>query len=262
MTLRPAIVQDAVTGRVLMLAWMNDEAERLTRETGEGWFWSRSRGRLWRKGETSGNTLAVEELRDDCDGDALLLRVTPRGPDLSHRVGVVLRARALADDHRARGAAAAPARTRPSCSTPASAPSRARSERRRSSSRSRHSTRATSASSRRLPTSSITCTCCSRPAASISPRSRTSFARGADSDPAGADVAAGELRHRRDPDDVTGLRCVHELVVADVDPDVAEPVEEHEVARLQLIAGNGATRSCTGPPRSAAAARRAARRRT
>jgi phosphoribosyl-ATP pyrophosphohydrolase/phosphoribosyl-AMP cyclohydrolase len=63
-----------------MLAYMNDEAERLTRESGEAWFWSRSRARLWRKGETSGNTLAVEELRDDCDGDALLLRVRPAGP--------------------------------------------------------------------------------------------------------------------------------------------------------------------------------------
>ena len=80
MNLRPAIVQDSASGRVLMLAWMNDEAERLTRERGEAWFWSRSRERLWRKGETSGNTLAVDELRDDCDGDALLLRVTPAGP--------------------------------------------------------------------------------------------------------------------------------------------------------------------------------------
>jgi len=78
--LRPAIVQDSASGRVLMLAWMNDEAERLTRQQGEAWFWSRSRERLWRKGETSGNTLAVDELRDDCDGDALLLRVTPAGP--------------------------------------------------------------------------------------------------------------------------------------------------------------------------------------
>ena len=78
--LRPAIVQDAGDGRVLMLAWMDDEAEAKTRETGEAWFWSRSRQRLWHKGETSGNTLAVEELRDDCDGDALLLRVTPAGP--------------------------------------------------------------------------------------------------------------------------------------------------------------------------------------
>jgi phosphoribosyl-ATP pyrophosphohydrolase/phosphoribosyl-AMP cyclohydrolase len=78
--LRPAIVQDARDGRVLMLAWMNDEALRLTEETGEAWFWSRSRKRLWKKGETSGNTHAVEQLRDDCDGDALLLRVVPNGP--------------------------------------------------------------------------------------------------------------------------------------------------------------------------------------
>src|SRR6266576_1114775 len=80
MNLRAAIVQDARTGRVLMLAWMNEEAERRTRETGEAWFWSRSRQELWHKGETSGNTLAVEEVRDDCDGDALLVRVVPNGP--------------------------------------------------------------------------------------------------------------------------------------------------------------------------------------
>jgi phosphoribosyl-ATP pyrophosphohydrolase/phosphoribosyl-AMP cyclohydrolase len=78
--LRPAIVQDADDGRVLMLAWMDEEALRLTRETGEAWFWSRSRSRLWKKGETSGNVLTVEEVRDDCDGDALLLRVRPAGP--------------------------------------------------------------------------------------------------------------------------------------------------------------------------------------
>jgi phosphoribosyl-AMP cyclohydrolase / phosphoribosyl-ATP pyrophosphohydrolase len=78
--LRAAIVQDAATDRVLMLAWMDDEALRLTRETGEAHFWSRSRQTLWRKGETSGNTLAVEEVRDDCDGDAILLRVRPNGP--------------------------------------------------------------------------------------------------------------------------------------------------------------------------------------
>jgi phosphoribosyl-ATP pyrophosphohydrolase/phosphoribosyl-AMP cyclohydrolase len=77
---KAAIVQDVESGRVLMLAWMDDEALRLTRETGEAWFFSRSRDRLWRKGETSGNTLAVEELRDDCDGDAILLRVRPNGP--------------------------------------------------------------------------------------------------------------------------------------------------------------------------------------
>jgi phosphoribosyl-ATP pyrophosphohydrolase/phosphoribosyl-AMP cyclohydrolase len=63
-----------------MLAWMDEEALRLTRETGLAHFWSRSRGRLWKKGETSGNTLAVRELRDDCDGDAVLLRVDPAGP--------------------------------------------------------------------------------------------------------------------------------------------------------------------------------------
>jgi phosphoribosyl-ATP pyrophosphohydrolase/phosphoribosyl-AMP cyclohydrolase len=78
--LRAAIVQDAGTNRVLMLAWMDAQAERLTRETGEAWFWSRSRGELWHKGETSGNVLHVEELRDDCDGDALLVRVRPDGP--------------------------------------------------------------------------------------------------------------------------------------------------------------------------------------
>ena len=78
--LKAAIVQDADTDRVLMLGWMNEEAERLTRETGDVWFWSRSRERLWRKGESSGNTLAVRELRDDCDGDALLVRAAPAGP--------------------------------------------------------------------------------------------------------------------------------------------------------------------------------------
>jgi phosphoribosyl-AMP cyclohydrolase / phosphoribosyl-ATP pyrophosphohydrolase len=78
--LKAAIVQDARDNRVLMLAWLNEEAERLTRETGEAWFWSRSRERLWKKGETSGNTLAVEEIREDCDDDALLLRVIPNGP--------------------------------------------------------------------------------------------------------------------------------------------------------------------------------------
>src|SRR5580765_7783132 len=78
--LRAAIVQDADSGRVLMLAWMDDEALRLTRELGEAHFYSRSRNRLWHKGETSGSTLSVEELREDCDGDAILLRVRPAGP--------------------------------------------------------------------------------------------------------------------------------------------------------------------------------------
>mgnify|MGYP000188553318 CR=1 FL=1 len=76
----PVIVQDASTNRVLMLAYANDEAVRRTRDSGEAWFWSRSRGELWHKGATSGNTMAVEEIRDDCDGDALLYRVHPAGP--------------------------------------------------------------------------------------------------------------------------------------------------------------------------------------
>jgi phosphoribosyl-AMP cyclohydrolase / phosphoribosyl-ATP pyrophosphohydrolase len=78
--LMPAIVQDAGTDRVLMLAWMDEEALRRTRECGEAWFWSRSREEYWHKGETSGNILAVEELREDCDGDTILLRVRPEGP--------------------------------------------------------------------------------------------------------------------------------------------------------------------------------------
>ena len=78
--LTPVIVQDAETNRVLMLAYADDEAIRRTRETGEAWFWSRSRHELWHKGATSGNTMAVEEIADDCDGDALLYRVRPSGP--------------------------------------------------------------------------------------------------------------------------------------------------------------------------------------
>ena len=78
--LTPAIVQDADSGRVLMLAYVDEEALRRTRESGQAWFWSRSRQEYWRKGATSGSTLAVEEIRDDCDGDAILLRVRPAGP--------------------------------------------------------------------------------------------------------------------------------------------------------------------------------------
>jgi phosphoribosyl-AMP cyclohydrolase len=78
--LLPAIVQDAVTKEVLMLAWMNAESLQKTRETGETWFWSRSRSELWHKGETSGNTQKVVEVRYDCDGDTLLVLVEPAGP--------------------------------------------------------------------------------------------------------------------------------------------------------------------------------------
>jgi phosphoribosyl-AMP cyclohydrolase len=76
----PAVVQDAATGEVLMVAWMNEEALRLTRETGEAHFWSRSRGELWHKGATSGNVQRVREVRVDCDADTLLLLVDPAGP--------------------------------------------------------------------------------------------------------------------------------------------------------------------------------------
>jgi phosphoribosyl-ATP pyrophosphohydrolase/phosphoribosyl-AMP cyclohydrolase len=76
----PCVVQDATTGAVLMLAWMNAEALRLTRETGEVTFWSRSRQALWKKGETSGNTLALVDLQVDCDADTILVRARPTGP--------------------------------------------------------------------------------------------------------------------------------------------------------------------------------------
>jgi phosphoribosyl-ATP pyrophosphohydrolase/phosphoribosyl-AMP cyclohydrolase len=78
--LTPVVVQDADTGRVLMLAYADDEALRRTQESGEAWFWSRSRREHWRMGATSHNTMAVEEIRDDCDGDAVLYRVRPAGP--------------------------------------------------------------------------------------------------------------------------------------------------------------------------------------
>ncbi|NHA14913.1 bifunctional phosphoribosyl-AMP cyclohydrolase/phosphoribosyl-ATP diphosphatase HisIE [Thioalkalivibrio sp. XN279] len=76
----PAIVQDATTGRVLMLGYMNRDAYERTLSVGEAVFFSRSRERLWRKGETSGNTLKVTEIRADCDGDTLLVRAEPSGP--------------------------------------------------------------------------------------------------------------------------------------------------------------------------------------
>jgi phosphoribosyl-ATP pyrophosphohydrolase/phosphoribosyl-AMP cyclohydrolase len=76
----PCVVQDWRTGEVLTLAYMNREALERTRETGETHFWSRSRGELWHKGETSGNVQRVRELRYDCDADALLALVEPAGP--------------------------------------------------------------------------------------------------------------------------------------------------------------------------------------
>lgn len=76
----PCIVQDADTGAVLTLAYMNEESLKKTQETGETWFFSRSRNKLWHKGEESGNIQKVRELRYDCDGDAILALVEPTGP--------------------------------------------------------------------------------------------------------------------------------------------------------------------------------------
>jgi len=80
MKLIPAIVRDAKSGAILTLAYMNDESLAKTRETGETWFWSRSRNELWHKGATSGNTQRVVHIAEDCDRDALVITVEPRGP--------------------------------------------------------------------------------------------------------------------------------------------------------------------------------------
>lgn len=76
----PCIVQDADTGDVLMMAWMNAESLRLTLEQRTTWFWSRSRKKLWHKGEESGNVQKLVDLRYDCDADTLLALVHPAGP--------------------------------------------------------------------------------------------------------------------------------------------------------------------------------------
>ncbi|MEJ9217073.1 bifunctional phosphoribosyl-AMP cyclohydrolase/phosphoribosyl-ATP diphosphatase HisIE [Paenibacillus glucanolyticus] len=76
----PTIVQDAQSKEVLMMAYMNRESLRLTLESGETWFWSRSREELWHKGATSGNVQTVVSMTYDCDGDTLLMKVNPNGP--------------------------------------------------------------------------------------------------------------------------------------------------------------------------------------
>lgn len=76
----PCVVQDANTKQVLMVAWMNIEAYEKTLETGETWFWSRSRQEFWHKGATSGNTQKVKRIAIDCDRDTLLIEVDPNGP--------------------------------------------------------------------------------------------------------------------------------------------------------------------------------------
>jgi phosphoribosyl-AMP cyclohydrolase len=83
----PAIVTDWSSGEVLMLAWMNAEALALTVETRLAHFWSRSRGALWKKGETSGNVLTVRQMRVDCDQDAIWLRVTVAGDGAACHTG-------------------------------------------------------------------------------------------------------------------------------------------------------------------------------
>ncbi len=76
----PAVLQDVATGQILMVAWMNAESLRLTQETGEAHFWSRSRQELWHKGATSGNVQRVREIWVDCDADTLVVKVEPTGP--------------------------------------------------------------------------------------------------------------------------------------------------------------------------------------
>ena len=80
----PAVAQDAVSGRVLMVAWMNREALRLTAETGCAVYWSRSRKKLWHKGEKSGHRQVVKEIRLDCDNDVILLQVEQLGGIACH----------------------------------------------------------------------------------------------------------------------------------------------------------------------------------
>lgn len=75
-----AIIQDAESGEVLMLGYMNEESLKRTRESGQAWFYSRSRQELWHKGATSGNYLDVCAIWKDCDADALLVKVRPHGP--------------------------------------------------------------------------------------------------------------------------------------------------------------------------------------
>ncbi len=75
-----AVVQDASDGRVLMVAWMNEKAFELSRDTGIAHFWSRSRSKLWKKGESSGNMLKIRSIQVDCDADCVLLSVDASGP--------------------------------------------------------------------------------------------------------------------------------------------------------------------------------------
>jgi len=94
----PAVVQDATSGAVLMLAWMDDEALRRTLDTRRGTYWSRSRKEYWVKGETSGHIQVVREVRLDCDGDTVLVRVDQTGPACHTGTATCFDARVLLED--------------------------------------------------------------------------------------------------------------------------------------------------------------------
>lgn len=94
----PAVVQDATSGAVLMLAWMDDEALRRTLATRRGTYWSRSRKEYWVKGETSGHIQVVREVRLDCDGDTVLVRVDQTGPACHTGTATCFDARVLLED--------------------------------------------------------------------------------------------------------------------------------------------------------------------
>jgi phosphoribosyl-AMP cyclohydrolase / phosphoribosyl-ATP pyrophosphohydrolase len=103
-----AVVQDVADGRVLMVGWQDAEALEATLQTGEVHFHSRSRGRLWRKGETSGHTLALVDVQVDCDGDALLIRARPNGPTCHTNERSCFDAEGAGDEREASGADHAP----------------------------------------------------------------------------------------------------------------------------------------------------------
>ena len=94
----PAVVQEAGTGRVLMMAWMNDESLRKSLDTGRTWFWSRSRQEYWCKGETSGDRQYIRKAHYDCDGDTLLLVVEQEGDGACHTANCSCFYRSFADD--------------------------------------------------------------------------------------------------------------------------------------------------------------------
>ena len=241
----PAIVQDAASGRVLMLAWMDEEALRRTRETGEAWFWSRSRQEYWHKGATSGNTMAVVEVRDDCDGDAILVRVDPAGPACHTGAESCFAPwlwRIVAE--RAATRPAGLLRRRPARRGPPPWPRKW--ERRASRRHSRPSRTPTSVSSRSSPTCGSTATSCSLRGGSIPSGSRRSSAAGT---PAEAREATGHSPAKQPRDDVVQQPQRHapEDMALDVDPlDVQRLRKAQRTERAALDA-----RSAPRAPRTA-----------